>query len=230
MYLLVPIAIAIAVLWYESKRCYNYKNRKCAHCAKNHYPPANHHAIHLYFLQGKTKEKSVCSSSTLSSITFLGLNNITKFLLATSKNVLIPCHNHLLTTDTDNPSFLTGARAIIKVSGHQYQWLWPGNSTFLEVASMVISRWIVGFFCPVTIRAKYLWLLIGYMHIHIHLLCLLAPLTTRSSINGRCPVSGCSLCISCTCNYWVPGGHVWIGMSSNQSSVILLGQQTTVDH
>ena len=31
----------------------------------------------------------------------------------------------MLTTSTDEPS-LAGARAIIKVSGHQYQWL-PGD-------------------------------------------------------------------------------------------------------
>ena len=38
-------------------------------------------------------------------------------MLATSKNVLFPGHNHLLTTGTDDPS-LAGTRAIIKV--------WPG--------------------------------------------------------------------------------------------------------
>ena len=38
-------------------------------------------------------------------------------MLATSKNVLFPGHNHLLTTGTDNPS-LPGAQAIVKVSGH----------------------------------------------------------------------------------------------------------------
>ena len=43
-------------------------------------------------------------------------------MLATSKNVLFPDHNHLLTTGTDDPS-LAGARAIIKVSSHQHQWL-----------------------------------------------------------------------------------------------------------
>ena len=46
-------------------------------------------------------------------------------MLATSKNVLFPGHNHLLTISTDDPS-LTGARAIIKVSGHQYRWLPSG--------------------------------------------------------------------------------------------------------
>ena len=43
----------------------------------------------------------------------------------TSKNVLFPDHSHLLTTSTDDPS-LAGAWAIIKVLGHQYQWLAGG--------------------------------------------------------------------------------------------------------
>ena len=65
-------------------------------------------------------------------------------MLATSKNVLFPGHNHLLTTGIEDPSF-AGARAIIKVSGHQYWWLGPRNRTFLEVASMVVTWWIVVF-------------------------------------------------------------------------------------
>ena len=44
-------------------------------------------------------------------------------MLDTSKNVLFPGQNHLLTTGTDDPSVLAGARVIIKVSGHQYWWL-----------------------------------------------------------------------------------------------------------
>ena len=43
-------------------------------------------------------------------------------MLATSKNVLFPRHNHLLTTGTDDFQ----AQLIIKVSGHQYQWLAGG--------------------------------------------------------------------------------------------------------
>ena len=43
-------------------------------------------------------------------------------MLATSKNVLFPGHSLLLTTGIDDPS-LASARAIIKVSGHQYRWL-----------------------------------------------------------------------------------------------------------
>ena len=46
-------------------------------------------------------------------------------MLATSKNVLYPGHNHLLTTSTDDLS-LASARAIIKVSSHQHQQLAGG--------------------------------------------------------------------------------------------------------
>ena len=46
-------------------------------------------------------------------------------MLATSKNVLFPGHNHLLITGTDDLS-LAGFRVIIKESGHQYQWLAGG--------------------------------------------------------------------------------------------------------
>ena len=41
-------------------------------------------------------------------------------MLAISKNVLFPGHNHLLATSTDD-LVVTGALVIIKVSGHQYQ-------------------------------------------------------------------------------------------------------------
>ena len=47
-------------------------------------------------------------------------------MLATSKNVLFPGHNYLLTTGTDDPSPFAGARMIIKVPGHQYRWLAGG--------------------------------------------------------------------------------------------------------
>ena len=46
-------------------------------------------------------------------------------MLATTKNVLFPGHNRLLTTGTDDPS-LAGARVIIKVQGYQYWWLAGG--------------------------------------------------------------------------------------------------------
>ena len=46
-------------------------------------------------------------------------------MLSTSKNVLFPGHNHLLTTGADDPS-LAGAWVIMKVSGGQHWWLAGG--------------------------------------------------------------------------------------------------------
>ena len=46
-------------------------------------------------------------------------------MLATSKNVLFPGHNNLLTSSSDDPS-LVYARAIIKVLSHQY-WQLAGG-------------------------------------------------------------------------------------------------------
>ena len=46
-------------------------------------------------------------------------------MLATSKTVLFPVHNQLLTNGTDDP-LLMSTRALIKVSGHQYWWLAGG--------------------------------------------------------------------------------------------------------
>ena len=65
-------------------------------------------------------------------------------MLATSKKLLFPSH-----TSMDDSS-LAGAAAqvIIKVSGHQYRWLaggYDGNKTFGDVASMVVTWWIVFF-------------------------------------------------------------------------------------
>ena len=51
-------------------------------------------------------------------------------MLATTKNVLFPGHNHLLTTSTDDPTlWLSPNRQQVK--GHQYQWLADGHD--LEV-------------------------------------------------------------------------------------------------
>ena len=62
-------------------------------------------------------------------------------MLATSKNVRFPGHDHLLTAGTYDPS-LAGALAISKVLGRSVpvvsKWLQPGNRRFLEVASMVV--------------------------------------------------------------------------------------------
>ena len=67
-------------------------------------------------------------------------------MLATSKDILFPGHNHLLTTYTDNPS-LTGPRVIIKGSGHQYQWLADGYDldilTYtLHITEVTMAKWL----------------------------------------------------------------------------------------
>ena len=64
-------------------------------------------------------------------------------MLATSKNVVCPGHNHLLTTRTcwssgDNQSVKLSALVVSR-------WFWPGNTTFLEVAGMVVKWRIVAF-------------------------------------------------------------------------------------
>ena len=68
-------------------------------------------------------------------------------MLATSKNILFPGHNHLLPPvllmnrhfDYDNQS--EGSSVLVV-----RRWLGPGNRTFLEVASMGVTWWIVFFF------------------------------------------------------------------------------------
>ena len=78
-------------------------------------------------------------------------------MLATSKNVLYPGHNHLPTTGTDDP-LLTGTWAIIKATGHQYRWLAGGYNLeighFLEVDSMVVTWWIVDILPSVTFHLR----------------------------------------------------------------------------
>ena len=70
-------------------------------------------------------------------------------MLSTSKNVLVSGHNHLLTTDTDDPTlWLSPEPQPVKV--RQYRWLWPRNITLLEVASMVVTWWTVAFLCSVS--------------------------------------------------------------------------------
>ena len=64
-------------------------------------------------------------------------------MLATSKNVLFPGHNHLLTTGTDDIS-LTGTQAIIKVSGHKYQWLAGGYDLEIGYFKKWLAWWLPG--------------------------------------------------------------------------------------
>ena len=46
-------------------------------------------------------------------------------MLATSKNILFPGHNHLLTTGIDDPTLLFSPE-YQRVKGHQYRWLAGG--------------------------------------------------------------------------------------------------------
>ena len=52
-------------------------------------------------------------------------------MLSSSKNVLFPGHNYLLATGADDPTLYlivaqVPVRVIIKVKGHQHQWLAGG--------------------------------------------------------------------------------------------------------
>ena len=80
-------------------------------------------------------------------------------MLSTSKNVLFPGHNHLLTTGADDHS-LAGARVIFKVLGRQHRWSAGGYDLkigyFLEVDSMVANRWIV-VLLPCVIHITVVW-------------------------------------------------------------------------
>ena len=53
-------------------------------------------------------------------------------MLATSKNVLVAGHNHLLTTGTDDPTlWLSPERQQVK--GHWYQWLAGGYDLEINI-------------------------------------------------------------------------------------------------
>ena len=72
-------------------------------------------------------------------------------MLATSKNVLFPGHKHrvLMTLHFNHhPCWHSGDNqsAGSSLPGVS-RWLWPGNKTFLDVASMVVTWWIVACLC-----------------------------------------------------------------------------------
>ena len=46
------------------------------------------------------------------------------------------------------------------------RWLWPGNRTFLEVASLVVTWWIAAFLCSATLSSDQLNLL-GYSRVWV---------------------------------------------------------------
>ena len=81
--------------------------------------------------------------------------------LTTSKNVLLPGHNHLLTTSADDLTHHLSASegdnqsvgsSVLVVS----RWLWLGKGTFFEVASMVVTWWIVAFLRSVNQNVRHL--------------------------------------------------------------------------
>ena len=61
-------------------------------------------------------------------------------MLATSKNVLFPGHNHLLTTGTDDPTLWLSPECQW-VRGHQYRWLAGGYG--LEIGLFRGGYWLV---------------------------------------------------------------------------------------
>ena len=76
-------------------------------------------ALQLYYCKSSqpyVRARSLGKQATIHQLTTM---------LSTSEKVLFPGHNHLLTTSADDRS-LTGAWAIIKVSGHRHQWLAGG--------------------------------------------------------------------------------------------------------
>ena len=82
-----------------------------------------------------------CAKNTIHQVTTM---------LATSKNVLFPGHNYLLTTGTHwRPGNIQSEGSSVSVVSRR---LWPGTRTYFEVASMVVTWWIVTFstvLCPI---------------------------------------------------------------------------------
>ena len=73
-------------------------------------------------------------------------------MLATSKHVVFPGHNHLLTARTDDLTLWFNyfdnksvGSSVPVVS----RWIWSGNRTFLKVASIVVTWWIQWLFWTV---------------------------------------------------------------------------------
>ena len=61
-------------------------------------------------------------------------------MLVTSKNVLFPGHNHLLTTSTDDP--LSPKRQQVK--GHQYRWLADDYDLEMGHFQKWLTLWLPG--------------------------------------------------------------------------------------
>ena len=112
---------------------------------------------------------SLCKKATICQVTTM---------LATSKTVLFPGHNYLLTTGTVlmiwhfnyHPHQCSGNNQSVTSSVPVvYIRLWPRNRTFLEEASMVVTWWIVAFspsvyFCFSFIICPVKAISIGHVH------------------------------------------------------------------
>ena len=68
----------------------------------------------IFYIDSNWQQLSLLKNATIHLVTTM---------LATSTNVLFPSHDHVLTTGTDDPTLWL---SIIKVKGHQYQWLAAG--------------------------------------------------------------------------------------------------------
>ena len=68
-------------------------------------------------------------------------------MLTTSKNILFPGHNHLLTTSTDDPTLSLSPEhqrmkeRVFSTCGYQVVMTWKYD--FLEVASMVVTARVI---------------------------------------------------------------------------------------
>ena len=129
------------VVWYFIAVC----SRKCI---KMHEKSATDF---LYPMLQWAEEREKCESASEVHCTKKASIHQVATMLATSKNVLFPGHNHRYWwPDT---LIITRASASVGLSVPVVsRWLWPGSRTFVEVASMMVTWWIVFVF------AQWWWL------------------------------------------------------------------------
>ena len=126
-------------------------------------------------------------------------------MLATSKNVLFPGHNHLLTTDNQSEG-----SSVPVVS----RWLWPGDRTFLELASMVVTWWRVAF-------CAQCWREHGKCFQHIH-----SSIQTASDAIEQFSQTPCNPC-DIVCSNGITGFHC---IFSYHSSIMVVKLPTITHH
>ena len=81
------VKFSLVCLYY--KHCHNWPNKRMGYMSKTKHDQNN------VTYTGKI--------ATIQQVTTMLIHQVTT-MLATSKNVLFPCHNHLLTTGADDPS------------------------------------------------------------------------------------------------------------------------------